>query len=357
MLRPITGRWPIHLFISQTDIPDADALRKTKFVIPRRPVFASAISFTILSSCAYLLKFRKTPGIRIGTEGAFPFCDICYAHFCHRFFLARHRKAIGGGTLRRVARLFTHSWGAASERIAFRSARTIVVPSQGLARELQAAYPNLVERKIRVIPNPVDTEYFSRPPGFDAQPILQRLQVPPDAFVLSFCALGAFERKGLRFVLEALAGLRDQNVWLLVIGGSPGEIRDFQRLAQQLRVDSAVRFVGLQVDIRPFLWSSNAFVFPSEYEGFALASLQAAAAGLPLITTLINGTEEFIINGVNGWVVERNASSIQAAVRNALEAPGLTADMGNVARENVQKYKEQHFQAQWLALLEEENAR
>ena len=307
------------------------------------------------ATCAYLAKARRTPGIRISTEGAFPFCNICYAHFCHQFFLTHHRKVLGGG-LRRIARLVTHKWGAATERIAFRSARTIVVPSQGLARELQAAYPNLVERKIKVIPNPVDTDYFSRPAGFDREAILSNLQISPKAFVLSFCALGAFERKGLRFALEALAAVRDWNVWLLVIGGSSGEIREFQRLARQLRVDSVVRFLGLQTDIRPFLWSSNAFVFPSEYEGFALASLQAAAAGLPLITTSINGTEEFIVDGVNGWVVERTSASLAAAVKDSLLKPALTADMGIRAREDVQKYKEEHFQARWLALLEEENA-
>jgi len=142
--------------------------------------------------------------------------------------LSRHRNALGGGYARHIARILTHTWGAFTERLAFQRARIIVVPSEGIARELQSAYRGVVRGKIQVIPNPVNAEHFARPGGFEPGGVLRELDIPlRDAFVLSFCTLGHFERKGLRFVFEALALLQTENVYLVIIGGSTSEIREY----------------------------------------------------------------------------------------------------------------------------------
>ncbi len=353
MLQPLVGEWPIHLFTNCTDLPDAQLVHKTRIPLPRRPVFARAILYTLFSTFAYLVSNKPKPNLRISSEGAFPFCQISYNQFCHRFFLSRHRDALAGAWLRRAARIVTHSWGAITEKIGFLSANIVVVPSQGIAREIESAYPHLVRGKIRVISNPVDADRFSRPADFRPSGLLEQLSIPPGAFVLSFCALGHFERKGLRFVMEALARLSNAGVHLIVIGGSPSEVSEHRALSDELQVSASVHFVGLQTDIRPYLWASRAFVFPSVYEGFALACLQAAAAELPLITTSINGIEEFIVDGENGWIVERSSHSVAAAIRQAALNPERTAAMGRAARDRVQMYRQELFQARWLELLKE----
>lgn len=355
MLRPLIGRRSIHLFVNGSDLPPDAQIITTTIPLPKGPVFARAILYTLFASCAYFLSRRQRLNLKITSEGAFPLCDICYSQYCHKFFLSRHSDSIAGSGLRRIARIVTHRWSQLTEWLAFHSARVIVVPSNGIGRELRTAYPALVSGKIRVIPNPVDARHFARPADFSSRTVLGTLGIPDNAFVLSFCALGHFERKGLRFVLEALAALPDRSaVYLVVVGGSASEVREYQHLADQLQVSATVRFVGLQSDIRPFLWSSHVFVFPSAYEGFALACLQAVAAGLPLITTSINGIEEFILDGVNGWIVERNATSVANAIKRAAETPEQTAELGRTAQEHVWKYTEESFQARWLELLEEQ---
>jgi glycosyltransferase involved in cell wall biosynthesis len=47
----------------------------------------------------------------------------------------------------------------------------------------------------------------------------------------------------------------------------------------------------------------DAFLFPSRYEAFSLVTLEAAASGLPVIAHAINGTEELVRDGENGWLV------------------------------------------------------
>lgn len=353
MLEPLSGTRPMQLFVNRSDLPERGFVRITSIPLPSGPVFARAILYTAFSTCAYALSRKRNPNVKISTEGAFPFCDVCYSQYCHRIFLLRHRSSIAGNWLRRQARILTHCWGAICERIAFRCAKTIVVPSHGIARELETAYPRLVRGKIRVIANPVDVDRFSRPPDFEPAAVRSSLDIPAGALILAFCALGNFERKGLRFVLEALAALPDENVHLVVIGGSRSEVSEYCGLAHRLNVNRRVHFTGLQTDIRPYLWSSHAFAFPSAYEGFALACLQAAAAGLPLITTSINGVEEFVSDGVNGWVVERAASSVRSAIQKAARNREQLAAMGDRARSDVEVYRQERFRERWWELLEE----
>lgn len=315
-----------------------------------------AILYTLLSACAYLVSAARRPTLRIGSEGAFPFCQISYAQFCHRFFLTHHRSSLGRSLLRRLARRITHIWGAITEKLAFSSANIIVVPSRGLAREIESVYGARVRDKIQIIPNPIDVEYFRRPNDFSGSRFREGIGMPREALVLSFCALGNFERKGLRVILDAIAQLSDVAVHLIVIGGTPGEIREFAVIADALAIKNRIHFAGFQRDVRPYLWGSDAFVFPSAYETFCLACFQAAAAGVPLIVSPVSGVEDFIENGVNGWLVERTRDSVARAIREAALSPEKTAAMGREAQIDAQVYRTELFQARWLELIEKERA-
>lgn len=330
------------------------AWRKISVPLPRGPVLARVVLFTLLGCCAFWL--RRQPNRRyltIGTQGAYPFCDICYVHSCHLLFLTRYRSQIGGRALRRTARIFSYAWGAFTERIAFTRAAMIVVPSTGLARELLSVYGERVKGKVRVLANPVDTERFSRPLMFDRERVRRDLGATSGELLFSFCALGNFELKGLRLILEALSGLADKRAKLVVIGGQPGEVNEFRKAAERLGVAPQVHFAGLQSDIRPFLWASDAFLFPSAHESFSLVSAQAAAAGLPLLTTQLNGVEEFAIDGETGWMMARTADSIRATMQRALKDHADLSQMGEAARQRVLRYGVVEFQARWRQLIEE----
>ena len=334
IVQELAGDIPLHLFSNRTEIVASDRVRRRRIPLPPGPVFLRSGLFTLFSSIAYWLGGPRR-SFSISTEGTFPFCDVCYAHFCHRVYLREHRAAIGGRRLRRMARILNHAWAAVMERIAFRAAKIIVVPSEGLAREIRSKYRGLVDGKIRVIPNPV--EMPSLPCGRGSVGNTLRL---------SFCALGNFERKGLRLILEALARVPDLDLQLTVVGGTPAEIFEY-RVA-----DVRVRFVGFQEDVRPYLAASDAFVFPSAYEVFPLVCLQAAAAGLPLLVTRLYGVEEFMRDGETGWIVERTAESIAAAITwGAADRERLRA-MGRTARERVMTYNEAAFRRRWRSLIE-----
>lgn len=345
-------RYPLHLYYNQLGLSGGKLSDRTHIPLPAGPVVLRSVLFTLFAGIAYWYQIGRRSTFRIAAQGVFPFCQISYAQFCHRIFLRDHRANIGGGPFRRMARYLIHIWGAFTEKIAFRRAETIVVPSEGLAYELQMAYPELVGGKINIIPNPVDINRFQKPHNFSRDALRLELGCTDKEFLLCFCALGNFERKGLRIAIEALQELGATKARLVVVGGSNGEIHEYEKICQQAQVGTRVRFVGLRQDIRPYLWSSDAFLFPSSYEAFPLVCLQAAAAGLPLIASRVYGVDEFMIDGKTGWIVERNAKAVAFAIAQAIHNRPQVIAMGNGARQRAEEYSEPAFCERWRLLID-----
>jgi UDP-glucose:(heptosyl)LPS alpha-1,3-glucosyltransferase len=96
---------------------------------------------------------------------------------------------------------------------------------------------------------------------------------------------------------------------LIVVGGRPSEIAEFQRQSQALGLGGRVAFTGFQKDVRSYFWAGDLFVFLSVYETFALVVMQAMASGMPAVTTRLHGVEEYAGPGENAWIVEREVGA------------------------------------------------
>jgi glycosyltransferase involved in cell wall biosynthesis len=238
------------------------------------------------------------------------------------------------------------------EPLVYRGVRHIVVPSRGLDREIAAAYQNSAA-KARVLPNPVDVEQMRMPDDFDRNAMRTRLGYLPEDLVLIFIALGHFERKGLPLLLNSLKSLGNQRIRLLVVGGTQDTVDWWRGRINQLELAGRVQLLGMQSDVRPYLWSSDVFTLPSYYEVFPLVALEAAAAGLPLLVTSLNGVEEFLIPEKNGLLVERTAESMTGGLKRlgALPEQALR-EMGRRAQEDVQQYATRHFVSRWRDFYE-----
>lgn len=111
-----------------------------------------------------------------------------------------------------------------------------------------------------------------------------------------------FQRKGLDFIIKALPlVLKQVDVRLIVVG--QGDQKRAKGLADRLGVLENISFTGPVKEVLPFYLEADAFVLPSIYEPFSNACLEAMAAGLPLVTTEMNGASEAIIPGQNGFVI------------------------------------------------------
>lgn len=109
---------------------------------------------------------------------------------------------------------------------------------------------------------------------------------------------------------------------------------------------------GWQEDIRHFLAASNTLVFPSFREGFPNVVLQAGAMGLPSIVTDISGSNEIIINDINGVIIPpKNTDALFNAMLSFIENPDKVKSMATKSRTLIENRYEQ--QKVWKSLLEE----
>jgi UDP-glucose:(heptosyl)LPS alpha-1,3-glucosyltransferase len=303
MLR-LAGRVELTIIASQCEIGRDRARVLRVRGRPLRPAVLRTWTFARLSR----LKERFAGCTITNSIGAAALdADVITAQFCHAAFTERFGGLRGGSGWRVWYQRAAQSRFVAEERHAYRSRRLkrVIAVSHGIARELEEHY-RVAPECIVVVPNGVDPGVFrpaARPEDKRAQ--RRELGLPEHEFLALF--VGAdWERKGLRDAIRAIAAVPD--VHLVVLGH--GNRAEFSAFAAGLGAARRVSFLGVSRTPERYYAACEALLFPSRYEGFALATLEAAASGLPIVAHAINGTDELIRNGENGWLVPRSPEAL-----------------------------------------------
>ena len=351
MLQGLASAHDFVVFAVQFANPAPDRIKYVRVPVPTRPLALLFVMYHLVAPFAYLfyrLRGGARPDVVQTVESNFWFkADIVYAHFCHRRFLKVHWPAVKTGGLRGVLRWMDHFLHSLVEPLVFRRGRQIVVPSRGLARELSAEYPSS-QSKIHVLANPVDLDKMKCPAGFDRAVHRAACGFADTDVAVLFVALGHFERKGLPLILDAMRADLPAHVKLNIVGGEPDLVDRYRRRVDEMGLASRVHFAGMQKDVRPHFWSADAFVLPSVYEVFPLVALEAAAAGLPMVVSSLNGVEEFLADGENGFLIERSSGGVSAGVQRLLRMNDQERrTLGARAQQDVRQYSIDVFQAKW----------
>jgi glycosyltransferase involved in cell wall biosynthesis len=202
--------------------------------------------------------------------------------------------------------------------------------SRDIARELveELGWP---EEKVEVSYNAVDVARVevTAPPGLREQ--LGGSETRP--LVLTPARLDA--QKGHRVLLKAIVSVPDA---VFVLAGEGHEREPLEGLAAQLGIAERVRFLGRREDVPQLLATCDVFALPSLYEGSSLAVLEAMAAGVPVVSSAIGGTDELIEDGESGLLVPPgDADALAAALRWVLGDPELRESLAARARERVER--------------------
>jgi UDP-glucose:(heptosyl)LPS alpha-1,3-glucosyltransferase len=220
-------------------------------------------------------------------------------------------------------------FGQLAERVCFPRNRPalFVCASEGVAEEIREHFPRQADRAI-TIPNGVDVDAFAPDSRVEeAGAVRERLRLAPDRLVAIFVG-SEWGRKGLEPAIRALA-FADR--WDLVVVGN-GDRERYERLAEELGVTAAVYWLGVSRDVAPIYQLADAFVFPTAYEAFPLVALEAAASGLPILATPVNGIRELVTDGVNGFLISRDPADIARRLRELGDDPALRQRLGAAAR-------------------------
>jgi glycosyltransferase involved in cell wall biosynthesis len=344
----------VTVFSIRFDQASSTAVNWVRLRVPvRRPLLLLFMAYRVLANLYYDLH-RLFTGKRYdvvqSAESNLGRRGIIYSQFCHSYYVKKIWPLLPGKQgIFGLARRLDHGLRAALEPATFRRALCIVVPSGGLRREIELLYPQCAH-KIVVLPNPVNIAKFLRPADWRAT-VRQQWQIPEDRVLFCFVALGHYERKGLILALQALQNLADQNIGLMIIGGRNNLIARYAQLCEEMGIRERVYFSETLKDIRPYLWESNAFLFPSFYEAFPTSVMEAAASGLPVLSTPLNGVEDYLTDGQNGLLMERSVEGVTASLRRFLAlSPGERRAMGLRARESMVQFTEEKFVERWRAV-------
>ena len=119
-------------------------------------------------------------------------------------------------------------------------------------------------------------------------------------------------QKNIPLAIEAfdIFSKKHHNVGMVIIGSGKEESA-IRTLVQEKRLDSVIRVdSSLTTQFISCMKTSDAFLLSSDYEGWGMTVIEAAAAGSPIIMTKVGCADEFITHGENGLIVpvrDRNA--------------------------------------------------
>lgn len=243
-------------------------------------------------------------------------------------------------------------WRTRALRAVIRSASTCTI---AINHDVAASF----DLGSMVVPNAVDLDRFH--PG-DTAAARTNLGLEAEATIVS--AFGfLYPAKGFQVLIEAAAVLRDRGIratYLLVGGGVRGRTffagrtgrllsalglvrdheRDARRLASTLELGDLIRFVPYVDDTSELYRASDVVVSPSQGPELGRSVIEAAASGVPVVTSGSATGGGVLIPGETGFVAGApSADAIAAATETLLRDPSLRRSVGSSARQ----FAETHF--------------
>ena len=194
--------------------------------------------------------------------------------------------------------------------------------------------------RIRVVPYGVDIAMFVAPP---AQKRTRRRGLR----LLFVGQIGI--RKGIRYLLEAVRRLKSNGVELTLVGAPAGNGRGLDLYRDYFRHIPQVP----HGEIHRLFHDADVFVFPSLHEGSALATYEALACGLPVITTPNSGS--VVRDGVDGFIVPVcDANALEEKISLLLRNDALREHMSENARRRAEEFSWSAYHTRIAQLFHEE---
>jgi glycosyltransferase involved in cell wall biosynthesis len=259
---------------------------------------------------------------------------VVHAHLSHAALLARWSRLCTPVPVL-VDTLHSSSCGRLVRRICYRSSRwfpdLVTAVSKSVADAHLAA--RMVARdKLSVLYNGVDVEDFRPDP--QARLAARRNLGLKDEFL--WLAAGRLESvKDYPTLLHAFEKL-PETARLLIAGKGPLQ-SELCRLSARLGLERRVRFLGFQLDVKPWMRAADGFVLSSHWEGLPICLLEAGACALPSVATDVPGSSEVIVHGRTGWLTPPGSPAALAKSMAAVmqSSPKDRRSMGNLARLHV----------------------
>lgn len=222
----------------------------------------------------------------------------------------------------------------AAERMAAACAHVVLCNSESL-RDQALALRVAPRRKLRLLgqgsSNGVDISRFAPGPTH----VREKLGIPRNAKVIGFVGRLTTD-KGLPELIDAFDTilLAEPRAHLLLVGwfDAAEDALDYDLCARILR-HPRIDCTGFVRDTAPYYRAMDVLVLPTWREGFPNAVLEAAATGVPVVTTISTGARDSVVPEVTGLLVPPGyPQAISEAVLKIILDPERQFRMGQAAR-------------------------
>lgn len=242
----------------------------------------------------------------------------------HAHYMARTYGVAGARWRRGTPR---HALQLDLERRVFARRPWLQCVSQRAGRELAERYAVPSERT-RFIPYGVDPERFRPAEAAERRQLRSAFGAAKETVWL-FAGSG-WRRKGLDTALRALAASRDRDAQLWIAGRDATPA--WEQRAAAIGVGERVRFLGPRDDLEQVYRASDGLLLPTRYDAFGMVCLEAAASGLPVVTSAAAGASE-LLGDVARVVDDAEDAAGFANALDALADPAERERLGAGARQ------------------------
>jgi len=207
----------------------------------------------------------------------------------------------------------------------------IITPSESIKEIL---IENGVEGDITAIPTGIDIAPFVEADGTS---IREKYGWGDDIVLISVGRLA--KEKSFDTLLEAAAQVMGErsHVHLVIVGGGLEE-KALTKMAKELGIAERVQFTGSVPfeEIPSYLKAADIFCFASTTETQGLVTMEAMAAGLPIVAVDATGTGDAVDSGKDGLLTDNNAEALAKAMEQVIDDAELRQRLIEGAKKKVQ---------------------
>ncbi|MDN4526731.1 glycosyltransferase family 1 protein [Fictibacillus fluitans] len=143
---------------------------------------------------------------------------------------------------------------------------------------------SLKRNKVSILKNGIDLKPFESLNRKESRSsVIQELQLTADVKILGH--VGRFSAsKNQAFILNILEQLvREDKKWVVLFIGNGPLQKEVEEKAEKMNLLSNIKFLGVRTDVSRLMNAMDVFLFPSKFEGFGIAALEAQCAGTPCV--------------------------------------------------------------------------
>lgn len=206
-----------------------------------------------------------------------------------------------------------HNW----LKVFMRKCQHIVIPSESIKEILIREYG--LEDRYTVIPTGTDLKPFLQA---DGQAVRQSQGWQDDKVIISIGRLASEKNWETLFRAVAQVYAQHPTMRLVLIGDGPQK-QTLEELAAELGIAERITFTGQLSfeEIPAYLKAADMFSFASVTETQGLVTIEAMAAGLPVVAVDGSGTHDIVDNGKDGLLVENDPNALAFAINEMLCNP------------------------------------